>query len=362
MRWVGPEKGVIHLALSAVANAIWDLWAKSVGKPVWKLVCDMTPEEYVRCVDFRYISDALSPAEAIELLEEKQKGKQTRLEEATDNTAVPIYTTSAAWLGYSDEKMRELLLQSKKDGFHHYKLKIGGDIERDLRRLKIFREVIGWDDILMLDSNQIWSVPEVEAYLAQLAHFKPLFIEEPTSPDDILGHARIRALLQKHNIAVATGEHCQNRVIFKQLLQAKAIDYCQIDACRLGGLNEVMAVMLLAAKFNTPIHPHMYVILSGGVGLPEYSQHVSTIDYVMVSGQKSVLEYIDSLHEHFYHPAQIANGHHITPISPGYSVEIKPESMDKYSFPGENGSWWTTKEAHAMINAERVVGWRPHTH
>ncbi|CAD6579540.1 MAG: L-galactonate dehydratase [Alectoria sarmentosa] len=354
MRWVGPEKGVVHLAQSAVINAIWDLWAKSQGKPVWRLVADMSPEEYVRCIDFRYITDALTPEEGIELLRKQELGKAERLKEVEENKAVPIYTTSASWLGYSDEKMKGLLEQSKIDGFRYYKLKVGGDLERDLRRLKLFRDVNGWDDILMLDSNQIWSVPEAESYLAELAHFKPLFIEEPTSPDDILGHATIRAALRKYNIKVATGEHCQNRIMFKQFLQAEALDYVQVDACRLGGLNEVMAVMLMAAKFHVPLHPHI-----GGVSLPEYSQHVITIDYLVVSGRRSVLEYIDALHEHFYHPAQIANGFHVTPTAPGYSVHMKPESMDRFTFPGGEGGWWRSEEAEKLLKLERTVGWRP---
>jgi len=354
MRWVGPEKGVTHLALAAVVNALWDLWAKTLHKPVWRVVVDMTPEEVVQCIDFRYITDAITPEEAVELLRKQRVGMEARLRDVEKNRAVPIYTTSAGWLNYSDEKMRMLLQDAKSKGFRQYKLKVSGDLERDIRRLEIFREVVGWDDVLMLDSNQIWSVQNATEYVSKLAHLKPLFIEEPTFPDDILGHATIRASLRPYSIAVATGEHCANRVMFKQFLQASALDYCQVDACRLGGLNEVLAVLLLAAKFNIPIHPHI-----GGVGLPEYSQHVSTIDYLVVSGRMSALEYIDALHEHFLHPAKIENGFHITPLEEGYSVEMKKASMEKFSFPGQEGGWWRSEEAKLLLQEERVIGWQP---
>ncbi|KAJ9635830.1 L-galactonate dehydratase [Coniosporium tulheliwenetii] len=296
LRWIGPEKGVIHLALGAVVNALWDLWAKTLGKPVWRIVADMTPEEVVRCIDFRYLTDALTPEEAVAMLEETGKGKADRIKEAEASRAVPAYTTSAGWLGYGKEKMRGLLEETAAKGYRHFKLKVGGSVEEDRERLQIARDVIGYDkgNVLMVDANQVWSVPEAIEYMRHLAEFKPCPL----------------------GIGVATGEMCQNRVIFKQLLQAGAIDVCQIDACRLGGVNEVLAVLLLAKKFNVPIVPH-----SGGVGLPEYTQHLSTIDYVVVSGKKSVLE----------------DGHYVTPMEPGYSVEMRPESMEKFEFPGREG-------------------------
>ncbi|CAK7201457.1 L-galactonate dehydratase [Sporothrix eucalyptigena] len=352
LRWIGPEKGVIHLALGAVVNAIWDLWAKVLGKPVWRIVAEMTPEEFVRCIDFRYITDALTPDEALQILREAEKGKAERMRDAEQNRAVPAYTTSAGWLGYGEDKMESLLRETLSKGYKHFKLKVGGDLDRDRLRLSIARKVIGYDagNVLMVDANQVWSVPEAVEYMTALKEFRPWFIEEPTSPDDVLGHKAVRDALKPFGIGVATGEMCQNRVVFKQLLAAGAIDVCQIDACRLGGVNEVLAVLLLAKKFNVPIVPH-----SGGVGLPEYTQHLSTIDYVAVSGKLSVLEYVDHLHEHFRHPAVIQDGYYTTPTEPGYSVEMKASSMDAYEFPGKPGvSWWTSEEAKPILEGDKI--------
>ncbi|KAK3995848.1 enolase C-terminal domain-like protein [Cladorrhinum sp. PSN332] len=361
LRWIGPEKGVIHLALGAVVNALWDLWAKILQKPVWRLVCDMTPEELVSCIDFRYITDAITPEEAIALLKQVEAGKEQRMKEAEESKAVPAYTTSAGWLGYDEAKMRRLLRETVDAGYRYFKIKVGGSLEQDKRRLTIAREIIGSPEeeeeeekgegrgggVLMVDANQVWSVPEAIEYMKELAEFKPWFIEEPTSPDDILGHKAIREALKEYGIGVATGEMCQNRVIFKQLLASHAIDVCQIDACRLGGVNEVLAVLLMAKKYGVPVVPH-----SGGVGLPEYTQHLSTIDYVVVSGKKSVLEYVDHLHEHFVNPAVIKDGYYQTPREPGYSVEMKAESMERYEYPGaEEGkkSWWRSEEARNIL-------------
>ncbi|KAL2114248.1 hypothetical protein VUR80DRAFT_10035 [Thermomyces stellatus] len=352
LRWIGPEKGVIHLALGAVVNALWDLWAKVLGKPVWRIICDMSPEEFVRCIDFRYITDAITPEEAVQLLKEAEPGKAARMEEALNSKAVPAYTTSAGWLGYGEEKMKSLLRETLDQGYRHFKLKVGGSVEEDKKRLSIAREIIGFDkgNILMVDANQIWSVPEAIDYMKQLAEFKPWFIEEPTSPDDIAGHRAVRDALKPYGIGVATGEMCQNRVIFKQLIMTGAIDVCQIDACRLGGVNEVLAVLLIAKKYGVPIVPH-----SGGVGLPEYTQHLSTIDYVAVSGKLSVLEYVDHLHEHFLHPAVIKGGYYQTPMEPGYSVEMKAESMDRFEYPGRDGvSWWKSEEARPILENEKI--------
>jgi L-galactonate dehydratase len=370
LRWIGPEKGVIHLALGAVVNAIWDLWAKSLNKPVWRIVADMTPEEFVQCIDFRYITDAITPEEAVALLKAEAGGKQKRIEDALNSKAVPAYTTSAGWLGYGEDKMKGLLQETLSKGYRHFKLKVGTSIEADRRRLTIARDVIGYDkgNILMIDANQVchsqsfqsfvllliwhqkvWSVPEAIEYMQHLKEFKPWFIEEPTSPDDILGHKAIRDALKPDNIGVATGEMCQNRVIFKQLLASGAIDVCQIDACRMGGVNEVLAVLLMAKKFNVPIVPH-----SGGVGLPEYTQHLSTIDYVCVSGKLSVLEYVDHLHEHFEHPAVIKDGFYQTPIEAGYSVEMKPKSMEHFSFPGPADGWWKSAEANPILEGVKI--------
>ncbi|KAI1872382.1 hypothetical protein JX265_001361 [Neoarthrinium moseri] len=351
LRWIGPEKGVIHLALGAVVNAIWDLWAKVLGKPVWRIVADMSPEEFVRCIDFRYITDAITPEEAVALLKESESGKEQRLQDALKSRAVPAYTTSAGWLGYGEAKMKGLLQETLANGYKYFKLKVGGGLEQDKKRLSIAREVIGYDkgNVLMVDANQVWSVPEAIEYMKNLKDFKPWFIEEPTSPDDILGHKAIREALKPYGIGVATGEMCQNRVIFKQLIVSGAIDVCQIDACRMGGVNEVLAVLLIAKKYNIPIVPH-----SGGVGLPEYTQHLSTIDYVSVSGKLSVLEYVDHLHEHFLHPSVIKDGYYQTPMEPGYSVEMKAESMDQYSYPGKDGvSWWKSAEAKPILDGEK---------
>lgn len=337
------------MALGAVVNALWDLWGKVEGKPVWKLIADMTPEEVVRCVDFRYLTDAITPEEAIEILRETQVGKAERMAAVQRNCAVSAYTTSAGWLGYDKNKMRALLRQNLEEGFKYFKLKVGGSVEEDRERLRLAREVIGYDqgNVLMVDANQVWSVPEAIDYMNQLAEFRPWFIEEPTSPDDILGHAAVRKGL-KGKVGVATGEMVQNRIVFKQLLQAGAIDVLQPDACRVGGVNEVLAILLLARKFRVPIVPH-----SGGVGLPEYTQHLSTIDYLVVSGQKSILEYVDHLHEHFLEPAQTEAGHYVTPQAPGYSVQMKPESLEKYSFPGGPNSWWRSDAAKGIINGDR---------
>jgi L-galactonate dehydratase len=332
----------------------------------------MTPQQIVDLIDFRYITDAITPEEALEILTKSEQGKKERLQEALDSRAVPAYTTSAGWLGYGQDKMRALLRETLSKGYRHFKLKVGSDVNEDRTRLSIAREIIGFDkgNVLMVDANQVWSVPEAINYMKQLAEFKPWFIEEPTSPDDgkkaisfkqrkrtftdrkkiVLGHKAIREALKPYGIGVATGEMCQNRVMFKQFITSGAIDICQIDACRLGGVNEVIAVLLMAAKYGIPIVPH-----SGGVGLPEYTQHLSTIDYVVVSGKKSVLEYVDHLHEHFFHPSEIKDGYYVTPTSPGYSVEMKPESMDRFSYPGKDGvSWWKSDEAKPILEGQKI--------
>lgn len=338
LRWIGPEKGVIHLALAAAVNAIWDLWAKLEGKPLWKLVADFTPEEFANCIDYRYLTDALTKEDAIQILESAKSGKLDRMKDVLDSRAVPIYTTSAGWIGYSDEKMVSLLKQGLDQGFTYFKLKVGGEISRDLHRLELARETIGDDNTLMIDANQVWSVPEAIESVVKMAKFKPWFIEEPTSPDDVLGHLKIKTALKNCGVKVATGEMCQNRIMFKQFLESGAIDICQIDSCRLGGVNEVLAVLLLAKRFNIPVIPH-----SGGVGLPEYTQHLSTIDYLCCSGKKSMLEYVSHLHGSFKHPAAFQDGHIITPQAPGYSVDVFPEAVESYEFP--NGSFWTSDAA-----------------
>ena len=325
LRWVGPEKGVIHLATAAVVNAVWDLWAKAQGKPVWRLLCDMTPEEIVRCIDFRYITDALTPEEALAILRANVATRSARVAEM-ERDGYPAYTTSAGWLGYSDEQLRKLCRDAIAEGWTHFKIKVGGDMEDDIRRCTIIREEIG-DRKLMMDANQRWDVGEAIANMRKLARFDPWWIEEPTSPDDVLGHAAIAKALAP--IGVATGEHCQNRVVFKQLLQANAISFCQIDSCRLGGVNEILSVLLMAKKFGVPVCPH-----AGGVGLCEYVQHLSIFDYVCVSAslENRLLEFVDHLHEHFVDPVKMKNGRYMPPKASGYSITMKAESLDTYEF------------------------------
>jgi L-fuconate dehydratase len=335
LRWLGPEKGVIHLATAAVVNAVWDLYAKAAGKPLWKLLADMSPEQLVGCIDFRYLSDALTPDDALAILRRHAPTRAAR-EAEMRRDGYPAYTTSTGWLGYSDEKIRRLCDEALAAGWTHFKIKVGRNIEDDLRRAAIIREAIGPDRKLMMDANQVWDVPEAIAHMARLAAFDPWWIEEPTSPDDILGHAAVARAVAP--IGVATGEHVQNRVIFKQLLQANAIRFCQIDSCRLGGVNEVLAVLLLAAKFGVPVCPH-----AGGVGLCEYVQHLALFDYICVSAalDDRVVEYVDHLHEHFRDPVVIRNGRYMPPTTPGYSITMRPESLDTYEFP--NGTFWAAE-------------------
>ena len=327
LRWLGPDKGVMHLATAAIVNAVWDLWAKSVGKPVWKMLTDMSPEQLVACLDFRFVTDALTPEEALAMLRKNISGKASREQEMLEH-GYPGYTTSAGWLGYTEEKIRRLAKEAVAEGWTHFKQKVGGNLADDMRRAAILREEIGWDRKLMMDANQVWDVDEAVGQMRQLAAFNPWWIEEPTSPDDILGHATIRQRIAP--IGVATGEHCHNRVMFKQLLQAQAIDFCQVDAARLGGLNEVLLVLLMAAKFGIPVCPH-----AGGVGLCEYVQHIAIFDYIAVSAslENRVLEYVDHLHEHFVEPVVIRKGRYMPPQGPGYSIEILETSLQKYSFP-----------------------------
>jgi L-fuconate dehydratase len=330
MRWLGPEKGVVHLATAAIVNAVWDLYAKVERKPLWKLLSDMSPEELVACIDFRYIDDVLSPVEATEMLRDLFQGRRVREAEILRD-GYPAYTTSAGWIGYPDDKIRKLAEQAMAAGFTHLKLKVGGDPASDLRRARILREAIGPDRRLMLDANQVWGVDEAISAVRALAEVNPWWIEEPTSPDDILGHRRIRDSVRP--VGVATGEHVHNRVMFKQLLQAEAIDFCQVDSCRLGGVNEVLAVLLLAAKFGVPVCPH-----AGGVGLCEYVQHLAIFDYIAVSGslEGRTCEFVDHLHEHFVHPVRLANGRYLAPPEPGYSGEIKPASLRRFAYPVGN--------------------------
>jgi L-fuconate dehydratase len=337
LRWLGPEKGVMHLAAAAIVNAVWDLWAKSLNVPLWKLLADLSPEELVGTIDFRYIDDVLGPDEAIDMLRNRMPGRATREQELIAG-GYPAYTTSAGWLGYDDEKVEALTREALADGFTLIKMKVGQELEADARRAALIRGLLGDDGMLAMDANQVWGVDEAIAAMRVLGEFDPWWIEEPTSPDDVLGHARIRREIAP--IRVATGEHVQNRVIFKQLLQAEAIDVCQIDACRVAGVNEVLSIILLAEKFGVPVCPH-----AGGVGLCEYVQHLAVFDYLSVSAslENRVIEWVDHLHEHFRDPAVVERGRYRVPTAPGYSIEMLPASIEQYSYPG--GTAWADNAA-----------------
>jgi L-fuconate dehydratase len=328
LRWIGPDKGAIHLATGAVVNAVWDLWAKAVGKPLWRLVGEMSPEEIVRCIDFRYITDCITPEEALDFLTDAARGKEERIGHLLTH-GYPCYTTSAGWLGYSDDKLRRLARLAVDSGFNHIKLKVGRDRDDDIRRLTIVREVMGPDRRLMIDANQVWEVDQAIDWLGALKFANPWFIEEPTSPDDVEGHRKIRDAVAP--MLIATGEMCQNRILFKQFIMRGAIDIVQIDSCRLGGVNEILAVMLMAARYDLPVCPH-----AGGVGLCEYVQHLSMIDYLAISGtmQDRVIEYVDHLHEHFLDPCEVRGAAYLPPKEPGFSITMRPESLAQYEFRG----------------------------
>ncbi|MEU5322511.1 L-fuconate dehydratase [Streptomyces sp. NPDC021056] len=345
LRWLGPEKGVMHMAIGAVMNAVWDLAAKRAGKPLWRLLADADPEWLVAQIDFRYLTDVLTPQEALEILRKGREGAGDRTARLLER-GYPAYTTSPGWLGYSDEKLTRLATQAVADGFRQIKLKVGADLDDDVRRCRVARQVVGPGVRVAIDANQRWDVDEAIRWTKALAEFDPYWIEEPTSPDDILGHAAIRQAVAP--VKVATGEHVQNRVVFKQLLQAGALDVVQIDAARVGGVHENLAILLLAAKFGVPVCPH-----AGGVGLCELVQHLSMFDYVAVTGttEDRVIEYVDHLHDHFLDPVVIREGHYTAPTSPGFSAAMKAESIARYTFP--DGAFWAAdletsgKKGHA---------------
>ena len=326
LRWIGPEKGAIHLATGAVVNAVWDLLSKEEKKPVWQFVSEMKSEDIIKIIDFSYITNVITPEEGLSILKTLEESKSDRISKLMLE-GYPCYTTSAGWLGYSDQKLRELCQETKESGFTHAKFKVGKNLDDDIRRLRIAREVLGNDFNIMIDANQVWEVDQAIYWVNKLAFAKPLFIEEPTNPDDVSGHKIIRKNIKP--IKVATGEMCQNRIMFKQFIMEEAIDIVQIDACRLGGLNEVLAVQLMAAKYNLPVWPH-----AGGVGLCEYVQHLSMIDYVVISGEKDNkrIEYVDHLHEHFVNPCIIEKGAYLTPSQPGFSIEMKKETLTNWQF------------------------------
>jgi len=333
-RWLGPEKGVIHLATGALINAVWDLYARAEKKPLWQLLADLEPTQLLKAVDFRYIDDALTPDEALEILTAARSNGQSERLALLKAEGYSAYTTSVGWFGYSEEKIRRLCKEALAEGWTHFKLKVGGGPAEDLRRGHIVREEIGWTNKLMVDANQKWGVLEAIERTQGLAELKPWWMEEPTSPDDILGHARIRR--EAKPVRIATGEHVQNRIIFKQLLQAEAIDVLQLDSCRVAGVNENLAILLLAAKFQIPVCPH-----AGGVGLCEYVQHLSAFDFLSVSAtmEDRVIEFVDHLHEHFLDPVVIRNGRYQLPAQPGYSIQIRNESLTRFAYP--HGEAWS---------------------
>ncbi|WP_024754477.1 L-fuconate dehydratase [Streptomyces exfoliatus] len=337
LRWLGPEKGVMHMAIGAVVNAVWDLAAKREGKPLWRLLADAAPEWLVSQVDFRYIADALTPEDALSLLREGRTGLAER-EATLLEHGYPGYTTSPGWLGYTDEKLTRLAKQAVADGFTQIKLKVGADLSDDVRRLRTARAAVGDGIRIAIDANQRWNVAEAISWTNALAEFDPYWIEEPTSPDDVLGHAAVRQGVAP--VKVATGEHVQNRIVFKQLLQAGAVDVLQIDAARVGGVNENLAILLLAAKFGVPVCPH-----AGGVGLCELVQHLSMFDYLVLSGttEDRVIEYVDHLHQHFVEPVVIRDGHYSAPLAPGFSATMREESIAEYRYP--DGTFWVADRA-----------------
>jgi L-fuconate dehydratase len=338
LRWLGPEKGVMHMAIGAVVNAVWDLAAKRAGVPLWKLLSDMTSEQIVDLVDFRYLTDALTPEEALQILRAAEPGRASREADLRER-GYPAYTTTPGWLGYDDAKLVRLCHEAVAEGFTQIKLKVGANLEDDVRRMRLAREAVGPDIRIAIDANQRWDVADAIAWVKALAPYDVWWVEEPTSPDDILGHAAIARAIAP--IRVATGEHAQNRVVFKQLLQAGALSVVQLDSARVAGVNENIAILLLAAKFGVPVCPH-----AGGVGLCELVQHLSMFDYVAVSGsaENRVIEYVDHLHEHFLDPVVINDGHYVAPRKPGFGAEMDAETLDDYRYP--SGKIWTdlTKE------------------
>ncbi|MBV8884417.1 MAG: hypothetical protein JO235_10535, partial [Chroococcidiopsidaceae cyanobacterium CP_BM_RX_35] len=329
---LGPEKGVIHLATAAVVNAVWDLYAKVEGKPLWQLLADMSPEEIIRCIDFHYITDVLTEQEAQELLDKKVSTRSERVQQLRGD-GYPAYNSSVGWQGYSDDKVRQLCREALGQGWRNFKLKVGRNVEDDIRRAELIRSEIGYECKLMMDANQAWEVGEAINNIKQLAKSQPWWIEEPTNPDDVQGYVEIAKAVAP--IKLATGEQCQNRILFKQFICSGGIHICQVDTCRLGGVNEVLAVLLIAAKFGLPVCPH-----AGGVGLCEYDQHISIFDYICVSGtlENRCIEYVEHLHENFLDPVTVKNGHYMPPTKPGFSIQMKSESLDKYEYP--DGEAW----------------------
>ncbi|MEV6636400.1 enolase C-terminal domain-like protein [Actinoplanes sp. NPDC051470] len=343
LRWLGPEKGVMHMAISAVVNALWDLRAKRAGLPLWDLLSRMTPEQLVDLVDFRYLDDAMTREQALEILRRAEPGREARRQNLL-RSGYPAYTTTPGWLGYADEKMARLAEEAVAEGFSQIKLKVGGDLAADIRRMRLARETVGPDIRIAIDANQRWGVSEAITWIKALAPWAPWWVEEPTSPDEILGHATIRREVAP--IRIATGEHVQNRIVFKQMLQAGSVDVVQIDATRVAGVNENIAILLLAAVFEVPVCPH-----AGGVGLCELVQHLAMFDLVAVSGTTDdrTIEYVDHLHDHFLSPVVVEKGRYLAPLDPGYSAQMRPQTLQDYVFP--DGATWRADQPPASATA-----------
>ena len=332
LRWLGPEKGAVHMAVAAIFNCLWDLIAKKNKKPLWKFVSESEPEKILSWLTFKYIEDVLNPDQALQILKESQNKKKNRIDKIL-NEGYPSYTTAAGWLGYSDEKIVKLCKKYISMGWKHFKVKVGLDLEADVKRLKLIRETVGDDSFIMVDANQQWDVEQSIKHINAYKKFNLLFVEEPTSPDDVLGFVKIKKAIG--NINLATGEACGGRIMFKQFLESGAMNICQIDSCRLGSINEILTVLLMAHKFKVPVFPH-----AGGVGLCEYVQHLCMIDYILINGEKDnkFVEYSDQLHEHFIYPCSIKDGNYMPPKDNGYSIEMKQNSVNEFLFP--HGEYW----------------------
>ena len=333
LRWLGPEKGVVHMAVAAIFNSFWDLIAKRHKKPLWRFIVDTDPDKIMNWLIFKYIEDVLTKEDAYKILTNSQKYKEDRIKKIL-NEGYPSYTTAAGWLGYSDEKIVKLCKKYISMGWKHFKVKVGLDLDADVKRLKLIRDTVGDDCFIMVDANQQWSVEQSIKHINAYKKFNLLFVEEPTSPDDVLGFVKIKKAVGDINLA--TGEACGSRIMFKQFLESGAMNICQIDSCRLGSINEILTVLLMAHKFKVPVFPH-----AGGVGLCEYVQHLCMIDYVLINGEKErkFVEYSDQLHEHFIYPCSIKNGHYMPPKDLGYSIEMKQNSVNEFVFP--NGNYWS---------------------
>uniref|UniRef100_A0A914V7Z6 Mitochondrial enolase superfamily member 1 n=1 Tax=Plectus sambesii TaxID=2011161 RepID=A0A914V7Z6_9BILA len=342
LRWLGPEKGVVHMACAAILNALWDAWGKLEKKPVWKLVSDFTPEQLLSVIDFRYMTDAITQDEALQILRTNESTKAQREQEIL-KTGIPAYVTSVGWMGYSDEKIKKRCEEGLAEGWKYYKMKVGVSVDDDYRRAKLIRSVIGYENKLMMDANQVWDVQQAIDWMHKLAEFKPLWIEEPTSPDDVLGHEAVAKAMNPLGIGVATGEHCANRVMFKQLITRGALQFCQVDGCRTGSINELLSILLLAAKHKIPVCPH-----AGGVGLCELVQHISIFNYICIAPtfENQMTEFANHLHEHFIAPVVMKNGRYHAPLVPGYSAELKKDSLEAHIYP--HGSVWKELTANGQ--------------